>query len=250
MRKAIGWAAAAVVAATGCGGPVGGGASSSVVDEHKGRDEQCGVCKVTGGGQIEVNGRTLQFSVEAIPVSGPGAGEGFGGQGVAAKGKVEAHVVPANEGTPAIVADVDTILSCGRTGGVLVATFSGSIPGHGRFTASVTDGGEPAHDTIALVAPDGFGPVDVEHGNIQVHELDRCQETCPAGQCLCPDSDHECEPCDAHNQPPPPPPVCGEGMTYDVNTKACEPCASIPPPPPPPPPTVVTTTLPPSSIPR
>ena len=175
----------------------------------------------------------MQFKIEAIPESGPAAGAGFEGAGVAAKGQVKLQAVPASEGGLDLAADVDTIVSCGRTDGVLTATVSGTIPGDGRFTAVVTDGGEPSDDTLAFTNTTSFGPVAVANGNLQVHELDRCEAPCPEGQCLCPDT-RACEPCDGQPPPPAPPPVCLEGTCWSAATSSCEPCQPAPPPPPPP----------------
>ena len=208
MRKTTGWAVAAILAATGCGGAVGTPTSQPMLDEHDGPDAVCGGCKVTGGGQLRLGETRAQFAINAIPESGPAAGPGFGGEGVAAKGKLLLQAVPSGEGGPDLRGEVDTIVSCGRTDGVLTATVSGTTECDGRFTAVVTDGGEPEQDTIALTAPRSIGPVDVENGNIQVHELDRCEEPCPEGQCLWPES-NTCAPCGEEvplPEPPPPPP--------------------------------------------
>ncbi len=230
MRNTMGWAAAALVAA-GCGGSAGT-ASQAAQDEHRGGNAACAECKVTGGGQIFVNDHRVQFAVEAIPESGPAAGAGFNGAGVAAKGHVQLKQVPANEGGVSLWGEVDTILSCSRTDGVLAATFSGFVEGS-RFTAAVTDGGEPADDMIAVLGTLSMTPV--EHGNIQVHGLDLCEAPCDEGECRCPES-QTCEPCDAHNTPPPV--ICLEGTCFSAETQRCELCqpAPVPPPPPPPPP--------------
>jgi hypothetical protein len=156
--------------------------------------------------------RTIQFSVEAIPDGGPG----FGGQSLAAHGKVEVQTVPAGA-TGAVVGTVDTIASCERTGGVLTAVISGSVAGQ-RFTATVTDRGEAAADDGVVVAGGmTFGPVTVAHGSVQVHSLDACHTQCGEGLCWCYDNDR-CEACGEADTTPPPPVT-----------------APTPPPPPPPP---------------
>lgn len=205
MRNTMGWLAAALVVA-GCGGSVGT-ASQAEMDEHKGENAVCAECKVNGGGQIFLGTQRVQFAAEAIPESGPAAGPGFGGAGIAAKGHIQFQAVPANEG--ALVVDirgaVDTILGCSREDGVLTATFSGIIEreGDGRFTAVVTDGGEPANDTI-FMDPLLIGTTPVANSNIQVHGLAQCELKCPPGQCLCPGAPPVCEQCD---DPPTDPPT-------------------------------------------
>jgi hypothetical protein len=109
----------------------------------------------------------------------------------------------------------------------------------------VTDGGEPAQDTIAFTDSTSFDPVSVEHGNIQVHALNQCEAPplCPE-ECACPET-RECEPCGpvslGHGEirlddpsrcevPPPCPAECCPELPE------CEPCAPQEPPPPPPPP--------------
>jgi len=247
MRKGMGWAAAALVATAGCTGKATFTTDASM-DEHQGENAVCAECKVTGGGQIILGTDSVQFAVNAIPESGPNAGPGFGGTGVAAKGKVQFQVVPSGGAGPDIRGDVDTIVSCGRTDGVLTATISGTLDGDGRFTVVVTDGGEPAQDTIAFTDGESFAPVSVENGNIQVHGLDRCEPPACPEECVCPDT-RECEVCGPFNlgsvaagsdgqtrceTPPPCPEQCA-----CPELPPCEPCAPqdppLPPPPPPPP---------------
>ena len=225
----MGWALAAAVVATGCNGSRFSTLAS--VDEHQGPDIACGACKVTGGGQIFVGTQRVQFDVQAIPESGPAAGPGFGGEGVAAKGHVSFLAVPASGGGLEIDASVDTIVTCTRTSGVLSATISGTV-GTERFTAFVTDGGEPADDAISFADSVTIPLTAIANGNIQVHELDRCEAPCGEGLCLCPDDRETCEPC---GDPPPPPPICQEGTCWSVDTQSCELCSTPPPPDPTPP---------------
>lgn len=201
MRKASGWVVAAVLAGTGCGGGGNQGVSQATVDEHKGPDVSCAQCFVTGGGQIFLGEQGVQFDIQAIPESGPAAGPGFGGTGVAAKGHVQFNAVPASGDGLALDANVDTILSCSREGGVLIAVVGGTIVGDGRFTAVVTDGGEPADDTIAFTDTTTIPTTSVANGNIQVHQLDQCEAPCPEGQCVCPDDHVTCEPCPPADPP-------------------------------------------------
>jgi hypothetical protein len=162
-----------------------------------------------------VGERIVQFSVEAIPDSGPG----YGGQDSAAHGRVEVQTVPAS-GTGPVVGTVDTLVSCDRTGGVLTAVVSGSVAGQ-RFTATVTDRGDPAADDgVVAVGGMTFGPVSVAHGDVQVQALDACHAQCGEGQCWCYAEDR-CEACSQANTTPPPP----------VSNPT-------PPPPPPPPPPI------------
>ncbi len=98
MHRTRGWVAAAAIVAAGCGGPARDVGSDDDADEHAGPDVVCAECKVTGGGQIQLNGETVQFAAEAIPESGPAAGPGFGGVGVAAKGHIQFNTVPSAPG--------------------------------------------------------------------------------------------------------------------------------------------------------
>jgi hypothetical protein len=235
MHRTRGWVAAAAIVAAGCGGP-GGTSVQTTTDEHEGPAVVCAGCKVTGGGQIQLNGETVQFAAEAIPESGPAAGPGFGGVGVAAKGHIQFNTVPPAPGGIDLRGSVDTIVSCSRTDGILASTFSGVLESGGRFTVVVTDGGEPADDTISLDSLLVDFDAAVYHGNLQVHELDRCEPPCGEGMCWC-EQEQQCEPCDGVNEPPPP--VCLEGTCWCEDTKTCEPCQPPPlvdPPPPPPPP--------------
>lgn len=232
MRKTIGWGVAALVAAVGCGGGEPKAVSQAWRDEHKGPNAVCAECKVTGGGQFVFGGQTFQFDVQAIPESGPAAGPGFGGVGIAAKGHFDFQVVPASGGGLEVDSAVDTIVSCARVGGVLTATISGTIDGNGRFVAVVTDGGEPEVDTLSFTDTTTLPATAVADGNIQVHDLDRCEQppVCPEGECPCPDDPLTCEPCHV-----PTPVVCLEGYCLDETSQTCAPCyvAPIQPLPPP-----------------
>jgi hypothetical protein len=251
MRNATGWVAAALIAAVGCGG--GGGTDTSAAADESGggpagdggysgyggyagdggaegpKVVACAECKVTGGGQIVLQvgdtARDVQFAVNAIPEAGPAAGPGFEGAGIAAKGKLQLQLLPSGGGGADIRGDVDTIVTCGLADGVPTATVSGALEGGGRFTAVVTDGGEPAADSIAFGDGASFGPVAVASGNIQVHDLDRCEAECPERECWSHEKDR-CEPCP--DPDPPAPPQCGYGTCWCDAARTCEPCAGDP----------------------
>lgn len=203
MRAGTGWVAAAAIAAAACGGANPVVQTAGTVDEHQGSDAVCDQCKVTGGGQFQVGEQRIEFTVRAIPESGPAAGPGFGGEGIAASGQVDLHPV-GMDGSALQRGIVDTILGCTRTDGVLTATFSGSYSG-GRFTATVTDRGESGTaDAVGVAGSLAFGPITVANGNVQVHELAACHAPCTEGMCWCAPS-QQCEPCGEanHHEPVP-----------------------------------------------
>jgi hypothetical protein len=196
MRKLTGWAAAALVAATGCGGGSPASNPTIVTDEHEGEDKVCAECKVTGGGVFFLDGQRVTFGLNAVP-TGSGAAEGH----------IEIQLHDPDDGTN-IFGTVDTIVSCSRDDGVLIGTFQGTLrDGATPFEVTVEDAGEPGRDdTIQLTNGIPFGPIALEQGgNLQVHELDQCQlPPCPEGQCICPDDPTQCEPCEPPSEPPPP----------------------------------------------
>jgi hypothetical protein len=204
MGASKGWIAAATWAAVAaCGGAAERAVSRTPgLDGHAGPDQGCHACKVTGGGQVVVSRQEVQLTVDAIPETGAAAGPGFAGQGVAAKGQLRLQSVPAG-GIVDVVGEVDTILGCAREGGVLVATFSGTIPGEGRFTAVVADRPEPAADSVAFLDPVEIPSIAVAHGNLQVHARERCEVPCEPGQCLGHDDHLTCEPCRETGHDPP-----------------------------------------------
>jgi hypothetical protein len=206
MRASKGWiGAAALAAVAACGGAAERAMSRTPgLDGHAGRDQGCRACKVTGGGRVVVSRQHVQLTVDAIPEPGAAAGPGFAGQGVAAKGQLRIQSVPAG-GIVDVVGEVDTILGCAREGGVLVATFSGTIPGDGRFTAVVADRQEPGADAVAFLDPLGIPSIAVVHGKLQVHAPERCETPCEPGQCLAHDDHLGCEPC--HDPPHDPVPM-------------------------------------------
>jgi hypothetical protein len=190
MRTWAGWVAAVILAA-GCGGGMWGGDSASAGggsggdggtggpadggaggagDERAGTDVVCAACKVTGGGQLEIAGRRVEVSVEASPHPG----EDPGAAGVPATGRVQLHEV----GGDATDLAVDAILSCRRESGRLVAAIAGPLGDGGRFEIELVDGGEPADDRVSWSGFCGGDPVPLANGNLQVHDLERCQ---PAG---------------------------------------------------------------------
>lgn len=177
MGKSKGWAAIAAVAAVAACGGAGERAVSRTpgLDDRAGPDQVCHACEVTGGGQVVVSRQEVQLTVEAIPETGAAAGPGFAGQGVAARGQLRFQSVPAG-GIVDVMGEVDTILGCTREGGVLVATFSGTIAGDGRFTAVVADRQEPGADTVAVLEPVAIPSIAVAHGNLQVHARERCEQ--------------------------------------------------------------------------
>lgn len=206
MLNRTGWAAAVALAvAVGCGGPNHEAVTTTAAkDEHQGPDRGCHECKVTGGGQVRLGEQTFQFQIEAIPESGPAAGPGFGGVGVAAKGHLRFQLLPANLDLQ-VEGAVDTIVRCWRENGVLFSEISGTIThpanGSARFTAIAIDRGEPEDDSIQLVTSVWVVPtLEVSNGNVQVHGLAACEAECPEEWCLCPEDRLTCEPC--HPQDP------------------------------------------------
>lgn len=195
MRKLTGWAVAALVAATGCGGGSTVSSPTIVTDEHEGENVVCAACKVTGGGVFFLDGQRVTFGLNAIPKEGTG----FGGAGTAAEGHIEIQLHDPDDGTN-IFGTVDTVLGCSRNDGVLVGTFQGTLPdGTTRFEVTVEDAGEPGRaDTILFTDGMTIGPIALEKGgNLQVHDLDV-------------DDLDGCEPPPACCEPPsePPPPTC------------------------------------------
>jgi hypothetical protein len=201
MRNAIGWAAAALVAASGCGGQGGGeDVSAGAADERQGQDATCGVCMVTGAGRLASG---AEFLVSADPEAGAVSGSGFGGAGVAAAGDFQFRPASTTPGRPEDRGEVDTIVSCSRANGVLTATVSGLTEGGDRFLVVAADGGDPSADSLRVTV----GVVDVSpspsvFGDIGIHGLDRCEATCGEGECPCPADPLVCEPCDGHHGDP------------------------------------------------
>jgi hypothetical protein len=200
MRIWLAWTAAALVAA-GCGGGTELAASGGARDEHEGGDVVCAECFVTGGGQLLLNGQAVQFQISPQ--------------------NLQLMVVPASGDGFTIRGDVEGTRDCERENGVLTATVFGTLETGEPFTLAVVDGGEPEDDSLTLGANGLSIVADVDEGNIQVHDLDRCEPPpeCPPGECVCPDTGM-CEPC----HEPPPPPRCDHGMCWCEETQLCEPC--------------------------
>jgi hypothetical protein len=121
----------------------------------------------------------VQFSVTATPGTGPGVG----GAGLAATGEVLLGVrrglmTPHFEGIPTSAPGVvDTIASCGRTGGVLRAAVRGTLQDGGRFEVSVTDGAPSAPDAASITFP-GAAPLGAERldgGDVAIVAPEPCE---------------------------------------------------------------------------
>jgi hypothetical protein len=175
-----------------------------IEDEHQGGDVVCEQCFVTGGGQITVEGQTVQFQLSPQ--------------------NIQFMVVPASGEGFTIRGDVEGTRGCARENGVLSATVFGTLETGQAFTIAVIDGGEPEADSLTFTANGLSFAADVEEGNIQVHDLDRCEPPgqCGDGTCWC-EEKHACEPC-----PPPPPPRCDHGMCWCEESQVCEPCDGPP----------------------
>lgn len=229
MRKLTGWAAAALVAATGCGSGSTASSPTIVTDEHEGEDEVCVECKVTGGGVfVLLDGQRVTFGLNAVP-TGSGAAEGH----------IEIQLHDPDDGTN-IFGTVDTIVGCSRNDGVLIGTFQGTLrDGATPFEVTVEDAGEPGRDDTIKFPPltDDIAFALEQGGNLQVHELDQCQPpptVCPVGQCSCPDDPTQCEPCEPPSEPPPPtacvplgsactqPNDCCSGLYCGTDTAVCD----------------------------
>jgi hypothetical protein len=234
MRNAMGWAAAALVAAAGCGGQRG------VEQDHSSKepdgqplpappleDAICGACAFDGHGPVVVGTTDVTASFAAAPLAGPA---GSSAAGTAASGTI---AFALHDGAGADACDggtIDTIWSCEIEGGVVKVKFSGACHGGARFT------------------------LEAAGSDVRVHDLDDCEPheepACPEGECVCGET-HACEPChaDGHDggeMPPPPdgtsppldgtsPPAGGTSPPPDGGTAPPPPDATVPPPPPPPP---------------
>ena len=206
-------------------------------DDGRARGPGCGLRRVQGHGRRSNPAERPDRAVRGRGHPGvrPRGGPGLRRRGRRREGAHPVQHGPVRPGGIDLRGSVDTILGCSRTDGVLTSTFSGALESGGRFTVVVTDGGEPENDTISLDALLVDFDAAVYHGNLQVHELDRCEPPCGEGMCWC-EQEQQCEPCDGVNEPPPP--VCLEGTCWCEDTKTCEPCQPPPlvePPPPPPP---------------
>jgi hypothetical protein len=192
MRNAMGWAAAALIAA-GCGGP-GTGAQDAATDQPPGQppeqpgtaleqpapaDATCAACAFEGTGQTLVGGESVSASASGSAVTAAAQPAGTAATGAIAFAAVEG--IPAG---PCGRGAIDTIWSCEILDGVGKVTLSGACDGGERFTAELS------------------GP------GLRLRDLDRCEPEaaptpCPEGQCLCAATQH-CEPCheDGHEPPP------------------------------------------------
>jgi hypothetical protein len=222
------WGLAVVLAAAGCGSRVGFAQTSGSSDPHQGPDVSCGVCQVTGSGQLHLGARVFQVDVQAVQ---DGSGAGWSGEGSAAKGHLTLHEV-GGQGED-LDGLVDTITSCTREQKGLHAWIAGATAAGARFQVELSDmGGAHTEDSLSCTSTLSFVPTEVASGEVVIQGLERCDAPCNAGQCLCPDDHVTCETC----HPPPPPPQCLEGMCWCADSNACEVCLSPPPPPAPPPP--------------
>ncbi len=191
MRNAMGWAAAAMLAAlAGCSG---GNDVKKEDDEHLGPDEVCEVCKATGGGTFIFDDTIWTFGLNAVPTPNG----------------VEHHIeLHGHQDTN--IFGVVTGITCERVNHNLIATLTGTERESGdAFTAIVMDAGEPGRsDTFSYTDSVTIPETALERGgNLQVRELNRCQPPpieCDSGFCICPDDSTLCEPCP---QDPPPPTI-------------------------------------------
>ena len=204
MQRTRGWVAAAIVAA-GCGAcEVEPSEGPTVDDDGRARGPGCGLRRVQGHRR---RSDPAERPDRAVRGRGHPGVRPRGGPGLRRRGRRREGAHPVQHG-PApprgcdLRGSVDTILSCSRTDGVLTSTFSGVLESGGRFTVVVTDGGEPADDTISLDSLLVASARRWYHGNLQVHELDRCEPPCGEGMCWC-EQEQQCEPCDGVNEPPP-----------------------------------------------